>query len=54
MANTPVTAIRLDDELKADLKKLADADRRDFSDYVRLVLADHVAAKKGLAAKRKK
>lgn len=34
--------VRVDEEIKKDLQKLADADKRKLSDYVRLVLEDHV------------
>ena len=44
--------MRIEPELKADLKELAAADRRDLTDYVKLVLSDHVASRKR-EAKRK-
>lgn len=43
---------RVEPELKAGLQKLADADRRDLSVYVRMVLEDHVAAKKAAIKKK--
>ncbi len=52
MAKSTHLNFRVSDELKADLKKLADADRRELSVYARLVLEDHVATKKA-AGKRK-
>jgi predicted DNA-binding protein len=43
----PIRSIRLPEKLTAALEKLAKADHRKFSDYVRLVLEDHVAKKVG-------
>lgn len=34
--------VRVDEEIKKDLQNLADTDKRKLSDYVRLVLEDHV------------
>ncbi len=38
--------------LKADLQRLAAADSRNLSQYVRLVLEQHVASKKSATKKR--
>lgn len=43
---TPTVALRFDPRMKAELEKLAEAERRSFSNYVRLVLEDHVRAAK--------
>ena len=43
---------RVRKSLKADLQKLADADKRKLSQYIEIVLEEHVAAKK-TAQKRK-
>jgi predicted transcriptional regulator len=56
MGKTEALSFRMPPELKAELQKLASADRRELSVYVRLALEDHVAAKKaegGKATKRK-
>lgn len=42
MQNDDVLRLRLGKQLKADLSALADADKRKLSDYVRLVLQQHV------------
>ena len=39
-------------ELKADLLKLAEADRRKLGPYLQIVLEEHVAAKKALAKRK--
>ena len=44
--NTEKIALRLPPSLRADLEKLAAADRRTPSDYARLLLSDAVAAKR--------
>ena len=44
-------SFRVSLELKDELKKLADADRRELADYVRLALEDHVATKKAESGK---
>lgn len=38
--------MRIRPDLKADLKRLAERDRRRLTDYVEIVLTDHVAAAK--------
>jgi predicted transcriptional regulator len=57
MRKTEILSFRVGPELKADLQKLAIADRRELSVYVRLALEDHVTAKKAKdgtpASKRK-
>ena len=42
---------RIPAQLKADLKKLAEADRRKLSAYIQVVLEDHVAEQKAAAKK---
>lgn len=44
-------AYRVRQSLKDELQKLADADKRKLSQYIEIVLEEHVAAKK--AQKRK-
>ncbi len=46
MRKTEILSFRVGPELKAELQKLAKADRRELSVYVRLALEDHVAARK--------
>jgi predicted transcriptional regulator len=41
-----VTNIRLDDDLKAELKKLAEAEDRPLANYIVRVLREHVEKKK--------
>lgn len=41
-----VTNIRLDDELKADLRKLAEAQGRPMANYIVQMLREHVEALK--------
>jgi predicted transcriptional regulator len=41
-----VLSIKIKGTLKAELKKLAEADRRKLAPYVVLALEEHVAAKK--------
>lgn len=43
---TPLMCFRIPRGLQDDLRRLAKKDRRNLSDYVRLLLVDHVAAKK--------
>lgn len=47
-----VLSYRVPAALKADLQKLADADRRKLGAYVQIILEEHVTAKK--AAKKGK
>ena len=47
-----VMSFRVKKTLKAELKKLADADKRKLAPYVVILLEEHIAAKKA-AAKRK-
>jgi hypothetical protein len=42
----PAVSFRFDEKLKADLLRLAKADSRKLSDYIRLVLARHVREEK--------
>lgn len=51
MGKTEALSFRIPPELKAELQKLAIADRRELSVYVRLALEDHVAAKKAESGK---
>ena len=51
MGKTEHLSFRVSLELKDGLKKLADADRRDLADYVRIALEDHVATKKAGSGK---
>lgn len=44
---------RVPAELKAELKKLADADKRKLWPYIQIILEDHVAANKATGKKRK-
>jgi hypothetical protein len=37
--------MRLSPELKAELQRLADADRRSLTNYIEILLEDHVKAK---------
>jgi hypothetical protein len=52
MAKTEALSYRVPGELKAELKKLADADRRSLGQYVQIILEEHVAAKKAPGKKR--
>ena len=52
MTTAHPTSVRLDDELKKDLQKLAKADSRSLSGYIELVLKKHVEAVKARSAKR--
>lgn len=40
-------SMRLTPDLKEELQRLADADRRSLTNYIELVLEDHVAKAKG-------
>ena len=52
MQKTAAISYRIPDQLKADLQKLADADKRKLGPFIQIVLEEYVAAnKKG--AKRK-
>lgn len=46
MTQTEMVAIRFPRALREALDALAVADRRNFSEYVRIVLEDHVTEKK--------
>ena len=46
-----VIPIRLSPELKADLQKLADADKRNLSDFIRVQLMNLVEASKKKTSK---
>ena len=57
MKRTTSVNIRMTDELRGDLQRLADANKRTLSDYVRLLLEEHVEIQKEQeepSAKRKK
>jgi predicted DNA-binding protein len=41
-----ILTVRMPAKLKASLEKLAEKDRRDLSDYLRIVLEDHIARKR--------
>jgi len=43
MAKTVPLSHRLKPELKAELQRLADADRRSLTNYIEVVLEQHVA-----------
>ncbi len=47
--NEPMTylRIRIPSEMKEDLQREADRDRRTLSDYVRIVLEDHLKQREG-------
>lgn len=47
-----VLSYQVEEDLKADLQKLADADRRKLGPYIALVLEQHVAAEKAKAKKK--
>lgn len=42
---SPVLTLRMPDDLLKTLREMAEKDRRSLSDYVRIVLEDHVQAK---------
>jgi hypothetical protein len=46
MAKESFIQVRVEPQLKQDLQDLADKDRREFSDYLRLVLIKHVEEEK--------
>jgi hypothetical protein len=55
MAKTAALSYRVPEELKAELQKLADADRRKLGQYIQLVLEAHVESRRaGLAAAQKR
>jgi len=57
MKRTTSVNIRMTDELRGELQRLADANKRTLSDYVRLVLEEHAEVKREReedAAKRKR
>jgi predicted transcriptional regulator len=57
MKRTTSVNIRMTDELRGELQRLADANKRTLSDYVRLVLEAHAEVKREReedAAKRKR
>lgn len=51
MTDTAPLSYRIPAQLKEDLKKLADADRRKLGPYLLLVLEEHVAEQKAAAKK---
>ena len=51
ISRTDVLSYRVPKELRAELQKLADADKRKLASYIQLVLADHV--EKAKSGKRK-
>jgi len=57
MKRTTSVNIRMTDELRGELQRLADANKRKLSDYVRIVLEEHAEVKREReedAAKRKR
>ena len=57
MKRTTSVNIRMTDELRGELQRLADSNKRTLSDYVRLVLEEHAEVKREReedAAKRKR
>ena len=57
MKRTTSVNIRMTDELRGELQRLADANKRTLSDYVRIVLEEHAEVKREReedAAKRKR
>ena len=57
MKRTTSVNIRMTDELRGELQRLADTNKRTLSDYVRLVLEEHAEVKREReedAAKRKR
>jgi len=46
MKRTTSVNIRMTDELRGELQRLADANKRTLSDYVRLVLEEHAEARR--------
>jgi len=47
MKRTTSVNIRMTDELRGELQRLADANKRTLSDYVRLLLEEHVEVRRG-------
>jgi hypothetical protein len=47
MIKTAPFSMRLPPELKAELQRLADADRRSLTNYIEGVLLDHVEGQRG-------
>jgi hypothetical protein len=43
---TPSFTMRLDPALRADLEKLAEADKRSLANYIQVALTEHVQRKK--------
>jgi predicted transcriptional regulator len=57
MKRTTSVNIRITDELRGELQRLADSNKRTLSDYVRLILEEHAEVKREReedAAKRKR
>jgi len=46
MKRTTSVNIRITDELRGELQRLADANKRTLSDYVRLILEEHAEVKR--------
>jgi predicted DNA-binding protein len=49
--------VRMTDQLRSELQKLADANKRTLSDYIRLLLEEHIEAQREReedAAKRRR
>jgi predicted transcriptional regulator len=46
MKRTTSVNIRMTDDLRGELQRLADANRRTLSDYIRLLLEEHVDQKR--------
>ena len=46
MKRTTSVNIRMTDELRGELQRLADANKRTLSDYVRIVLEEHAEVKR--------
>jgi predicted DNA-binding protein len=46
MKRTTSVNIRMTDELRGELQRLADANKRTLSDYVRLVLEEHAEVRR--------
>ena len=54
MIKSAALSYRIPEALKAELQKLADADRRKLGPYIQLVLEEHVASQKRTKVARKK
>jgi hypothetical protein len=52
MQKTAAISYRIPEQLKADLQKLADADKRKLGPYIQIVLEEHIAAKKAAGKKK--